>query len=230
MRRVLEEFESTCNAYGASIPASGYVGDKALRDRAYALEHTVKTILRAIEPELADFSTTTLSWHHEAAGNARRGIGILDHADELAAMLRTEGPALPANELHPWVWDAAQTFWEAGEHAVAAEQAAKSITAHTRSKTGSKLSDLDLQAQVWSDDSPAANKPRLRLPGDRSTDTWQSRQRGAKFFAMGCYAGIRNPAAHEHDPDWGEQVALEYLAALSVLARWIDEAEVEAVK
>ncbi len=42
-----------------------------------------------------------------------------------------------------------------------------------------------------------------------------------------CYQGIRNPAAHEHDVDWDEQTALEYLAALSVLARWIDKARVE---
>jgi hypothetical protein len=36
---------------------------------------------------------------------------------------------------------------------------------------------------------------------------------------------IRNPATHDlAQPDG--QVALEYLAALSILARWIDEAEV----
>jgi hypothetical protein len=34
---------------------------------------------------------------------------------------------------------------------------------------------------------------------------------------------MRNPASHEHGEDWGQQKALEYLASLSVLARWIDE-------
>jgi hypothetical protein len=43
--------------------------------------------------------------------------------------------------------------------------------------------------------------------------------------AAGCFAGIRNPASHEHGDDWSEQKALEYLAALSILARWIDECE-----
>jgi hypothetical protein len=46
-------------------------------------------------------------------------------------------------------------------------------------------------------------------------------------MAQGCYGGIRNIVAHEHAPDWPQQLALEYLACLSVLARWINEAEVE---
>jgi hypothetical protein len=52
--------------------------------------------------------------------------------------------------------------------------------------------------------------------------------RGAlRPFAEGCFAGLRNPAAHEHGPEWDEQRALEYLAAFSILARWIDECRVK---
>ena len=36
---------------------------------------------------------------------------------------------------------------------------------------------------------------------------------------------IRNPATRDLEQP-GEQVALEYLAALSILARWVDEAQV----
>jgi hypothetical protein len=43
---------------------------------------------------------------------------------------------------------------------------------------------------------------------------------------MGAYAGIRNVAAHSHQPGWSDQQALEYLAVLSVVARWTDETEV----
>jgi hypothetical protein len=46
-------------------------------------------------------------------------------------------------------------------------------------------------------------------------------------LAEGIYAGIRNPLTHEDPRDLNEQVGLEYLAALSVIARWVDEAEVE---
>jgi hypothetical protein len=45
-------------------------------------------------------------------------------------------------------------------------------------------------------------------------------------FAEGLFAGVRNPLAHESDTDLDEEVALEYLAAISVLARWVDEAVV----
>lgn len=59
----------------------------------------------------------------------------------------------------------------------------------------------------------------LRNPG------FKSRHEGAKFFGAGVVLAIRNPATHKLDqPD--EQVALEYLAALSIFARWVDEAEV----
>ena len=62
---------------------------------------------------------------------------------------------------------------------------------------------------------------------DDGSDTYKSVQRGAMALAEGIYAGIRNPFDHDDPKDIDEQVALEYLAALSVLARWVDEATVE---
>lgn len=47
-------------------------------------------------------------------------------------------------------------------------------------------------------------------------------------LGAGCFAGIRNPATHEDRLDLTEQVALEQLATLSLLARWIDNCEVES--
>jgi hypothetical protein len=43
----------------------------------------------------------------------------------------------------------------------------------------------------------------------------------------GWWAVIRLVLAHEHDLELPEQLALEYLATLSVLARWISEAELD---
>jgi hypothetical protein len=74
---------------------------------------------------------------------------------------------------------------------------------------------------------PAPRQPRLRFPGDRSSDTWRRRQNGGKQFGAGCAEGIRNPAAHDPDLILPEQIALEQLAALSALARWIDECTVD---
>ncbi|MYE68281.1 MAG: hypothetical protein F4236_09205, partial [Acidimicrobiia bacterium] len=53
----------------------------------------------------------------------------------------------------------------------------------------------------------------------RSPRDWRSAHYGAAHFGRGCAQAIRNLATHRTD-DRTEQVALEYLAALSVLARW----------
>jgi hypothetical protein len=65
---------------------------------------------------------------------------------------------------------------------------------------------------------------RLYLPGDKASKTWRSRQEGLHLLAQGAFAGIRNVATHTGD-EWSEQVALEQLAVLSVVALWGDETE-----
>lgn len=55
------------------------------------------------------------------------------------------------------------------------------------------------------------------------------RRQGVMSFGAGCFQAIRSPVGHlpndEHELE--EQPALERLAALSLLLRWIDEAELE---
>jgi uncharacterized protein (TIGR02391 family) len=228
MRDRLEEFRAVCEECAHSNQ-DGYGGDPRVRARMHRLEPTARAVLRTLDPDLATFNLDTMAGEYEGIKAADRGLGMLADLDDVAARLRPEAPTLPADQLHPWVWDAARTFWDAGAHAVAVEQAAKSITAHTQQKTGCQLADDDLMSQLWSDEPPKDDRPRLRFPGDRNARTWQSRQRGARSLAQGCYGGIRNIVAHEPAPDWPQQLALEYLACLSVLARWISEAEIEGV-
>jgi uncharacterized protein (TIGR02391 family) len=104
------------------------------------------------------------------------------------------------------------------------EQAAKSLVARVQQKTGSAQADRELMADVLSP-KVSTDRVRLWLPGDRTDDTWKSRQDGLHLVAQGAYAGIRNVVAHTDETDWSEQEALEYLAVLSVVARWVDEAE-----
>ncbi len=78
---------------------------------------------------------------------------------------------------------------------------------------------------MFSKDAPKPGQPRLRLMVDDGSDTFRSLQRGAAAFTEGCYAGIRNPNSHEDGlPELPQHEALEQLAALSVLARWVDTA------
>ena len=213
MRERLEEFRAVCQEYERSSQ-HGSIGDENVLARMHRMEPTARAVLRALDPELANFNLDTMAGEYDGIKAADRGLGMLADLDDVTTRLRPEAPTLPADQLHPWVWDAARTFWDAGAHAVAVEQAAKSITAHTQQKTGCQLADDDLMSQVWSDEPPSAARPRLRFPGDRSAKTWQSRQRGARSLAQGCYGGIRNVVAHDHAPDRPQQLALEYLACL----------------
>jgi hypothetical protein len=47
-------------------------------------------------------------------------------------------------------------------------------------------------------------------------------------FGAGCFAAIRNPIGHRpnEEIELTEQTALERLCALSLFARWIDQAEI----
>ncbi|MFH8574186.1 TIGR02391 family protein [Streptomyces sp. NPDC017993] len=51
---------------------------------------------------------------------------------------------------------------------------------------------------------PEPGKPRLRVPGDPTSPTVQSRQRGALQLGLGVFFAIRNPSAHEAG-EWTEQ-------------------------
>ena len=85
------------------------------------------------------------------------------------------------------------------------------------------LTGKNLYEQAFSPKGPAEDNPRLRLdfvdPEDK--DTWQSAHLGAMYLGLASAQGIRNPVAH-HKADLSEQEALEQLAVLSVLARWVD--------
>lgn len=151
-----------------------------------------------------------------------RAQGVVGDMAEVAAHLRPVAPTLPADALHPWVWLAADPFWQSGHFAAAVESAAKALTAFVQQKSGSVLADRELVTDVFA---PKAKEQRVRLwlPGDRNTDTWKSRQEGLHHLAMGAYAGIRNVAAHSVDVGWTQQQALEFLAVLSTVARWAEE-------
>ena len=75
---------------------------------------------------------------------------------------------------------------------------------------------------------PAPGGARLRfshISRVEQPDDWTSAHEGAMHLGMGCAQGIRNPQAHP-SAEIGEQESLEQLAALSVLARWVDTCEV----
>lgn len=164
--------------------------------------------------------------HREAAIRARQE---LVRAEEVRENLGENAPELSAAKLHPWIWEGAKSLWQSGHYREAVGGAIRKLNAETQNKVDRRdVSETDLFKQAFSLDSPKTGKARLRRTKDDGSDTYRSVQRGVMTFAEGVFAGIRNPLSHEVDQELSEREALEYLAALSVLARWVDQSDVEA--
>ena len=129
-------------------------------------------------------------------------------------------PTLDAGRLHPWAWDSAAAYWRTGHFQTAVIQASIRINAEAQAKASRRdKSEGDLFKQLFSLDPPKPGMPRLRIMEDNGSKTYQSVHRGAMAFADRLYAAIRNPGSHQIVDEEDEQVALEQLAAFSVLAR-----------
>lgn len=162
---------------------------------------------------------------------ARQALGYLANAAETARHIHgSSAPTMAADSLHPLVWDAASKLWHDGHHAPAVQRAATFLNAHVQDLTGRRdVSDSALMAQVFSPNPPEEGKPRLRWPGDDNDLTVRAMRTGLLQFGQGCFAAVRNPATHS-TADMEPQEALEQLAILSTLARWIDQCDLLAAE
>lgn len=220
----------------ASTDNERYYSDEGreLAVRIRALLPVVRRIAIVVEPDLQNaFVEQPCRWEWSTVHGGLISLrGLLEHDEELAEILRPRGPAAAADQLHPWIWAPAALLWDDGYHREAVQAAATQIEIHTRAKLGrADLSGADLMMQAWATGPPRRETVRrLRLPGlQPGTETFASAHEVAKFFGAGCMLGIRNLLTHTLDQPAATQVALEHLAALSVLARWIEAAEVTEV-
>ncbi|MFI6850654.1 TIGR02391 family protein [Kitasatospora sp. NBC_00085] len=122
----------------------------------------------------------------------------------------------------------AQGLWGSGHFREAAGAAARAINAQAQAKLGRRdASEAKLLSDAFSTNAPTPGHPRLRLGADGGGDTFRNIHDGAGNLARGLFSAIRNPLAHEDEIELEENEALEYLAAFSILARWVDKATVE---
>lgn len=229
MRERLESYKALCEEYDHEDRRSGDSFTSVMRDlnsRINAAIPTVKEIIKHLDPGLVEDITPPL--HLSGTSRARRSVeqalGILGDQDEWKTKLAPDAPSLVADRFHSNVWQAASAIWDTGQYRVAVQQAAVSLSAHIAAKAGSSMTERGLVQQVFSPSDPGRGQVRLHVPGDKTNTTWKSRQEGLHLLAQGAFAGIRNVATHTSD-EWAEQVALEHLAVLSVVARWTDESE-----
>lgn len=201
-----------------SYEAESYHGSGLRR-----LEPTVKEILKRLDPALADCGINAFDNWEKTVAAVDSGLGILAAREACETKLAPDIPVLPADQFHPWVWRAARTLWDSAHYRHAVQAAATAINDHTQNKLKRlDIADTQLMQETFSPHPPEPGRPRLRCPGDPSSPTTQSRQRGALQYAAGCFGAIRNPATHEQ-VEWDQETALECLASLSLLARWIDD-------
>jgi hypothetical protein len=230
----LDDFIAASNTHFKDGPPGtigfGSYKTTATEDEVVEKAQVVEQILDRVVPGWRDLKidTTRKKWeqHREASVRAREE---LLRQDEVRKNLGDDAPEISAAKLHPWVWSGAASLWQSGHYRSAVEDAAKKVNAETQNKVGRRdLSETKPFQEAFSDKPAEPGKPRPRRMANDGSETYRSVQRGAMALGEGIYAGIRNPFNHEDPKDIDEQVALEYLAALSVLARWVDEATLES--
>jgi hypothetical protein len=169
----------------------------------------------------------------QSAWDRAQRVGVEKALAQLhAALIDVESeeadvPAVDIGGLHPWIAGMATSLWHGDHHRQAVEEAARSVEVQLRAKL--KIdggTSTSLISEAFSLKAPEEGKPRLRFsqyaPGSAS---WKNAHDGAANFGRGCVMRIRNLLVH--GDELPEQEALESLAALSLLARWIDTATVD---
>ena len=220
-------------------PSSGggvvYMGDFATpvgrKNSIIAAAQVVEKILDRVLPgwktDVPDDGKQRWTRHRQAA---IRAVTELERQAEIAEKLGDSAPVLSAGAFHPWVWEAARSLWQSNHFREAVRAASVKINAEVQNKLRRRdVSETELLKQAFSDDAPQPGRARLRPPGDVGGRTSKSVRRGVAALAEGCFAALRNPASHDAMEELHEQVALEQLAVFSVLARFVDECEVESV-
>ena len=194
--------------------------DAEVAQQAQVVEKIFDRVIPGWRSEIELRSSNRWTRHREAAIRAK---AELERQEEIRENLGDDAPELSASNLHPWIWSGASSLWNSGHYREAVEGAIRKLNAEAQNKLGRRdVSETDLFNQAFSEQSATAKSPRLHRMPDDGGKTFKSVQRGARMFAEGVFAGIRNPLAHEVDQEMPEQQALEYLASLSVLARWIE--------
>jgi uncharacterized protein (TIGR02391 family) len=129
--------------------------------------------------------------------------------------------------LHPLVRDAARALWLDRHYRQAVAAAAEALISQLKKRTGrNDLSDTALWQEAFSAKPPSPGKRRLRWPGHPDDRPVKSMNDGLRQFAPGMQMTVRNGVVHSSD-HMAEQEALERLAVLSLMARWLDACVVE---
>lgn len=200
--------------------------------RAIELTERIRPILDALFPtwetEVSVHGMDPWGQPREACQMLLGGIASHSEIGELLAG-HDASPRLSAAGFHEQVWTAASAQWKTGHRHEAVLAAAKAVNSMLQAKVGRRdVSDVKLVQEAFGSGSATPDRPRLRFPQIDDEQTRESVTQGALSFGVGCFQAIRNPVGHlpNKEIEISDQDALERLAALSLFARWIDDARV----
>lgn len=224
----LTELVSRPQASGRTVVAGDNRRVKGQSDEIVKKAHVVEQILDRVIPtwrnDLEKLDNKRWQVHRQAA---LRAVSEIKHREEIAEKLGDNAPQISAAALHPWVWESARSLWQSGHYRAAVQAAVTKLNAETQNKVGRRdISEKALFSESYSSNAPEPGKARLRPANDDGGKTASSIRRGIASLAEGLYAAIRNPASHDLLDELEEHVALEQLAVVSVLARFIDDSAV----
>jgi hypothetical protein len=231
IERELQSFVAAIDSYRGRVNSRGQivvppVAEEELLQRSAAMREVVDAVAPGRTWMLGQRGRTNTFDHVREL--ALEALGIVRAREDHQKHLATSGPRLAADGFHPWVWLPVASLWDTGHYRSAVQAAATSVDLHLQALLGRRdITGTALAREALGVEAPVAGKPRLRVPGDRSARSWKSQQAGLRDFAAGCFEAVRNPAVHEL-AELGEEAALERLAALSLLARWLEACEIES--
>ena len=224
----LTKLVSRPQASGRIVVAGDSRRVKGQYDEIVEKSHVIEQILDRVIPtwrnDLENLDNRRWQGHRQAA---LRAVSEIKHREEIAEKLGDNAPQISAAALHPWVWESARSLWQSGHYRAAVQAAVTKLNAETQKKVGRRdVSEKALFSESYSSNAPEPGKARLRPANDDGGKTASSIRRGIASLAEGLYAAIRNPASHDLLDELEEHVALEQLAVVSVLARFIDDSAV----
>lgn len=196
-----------------------------LRDKEDQVRRVLKHVLHLKTlPVVLERSGDYYEVMHGIA-QATYALGRLRNEVETRTLIGSTAPTMQADALHPLIWGAAQKHWDVGHYAVAVQRAATDLSGHIKDRVERyDVGDAALVQQAFSLEPPKLGQSRLHWPGASGSLDVKSRRLGVLHLAQAVYSGLRNITTHDTD-EVAQQEALEQLAALSLLARWVDQCE-----
>lgn len=116
----LSAFIAACKPVFYSSPSGtvGFHGYRAAGDENFVIRESVviEKILDKYTPDWRELSVDANRFSFRKIYEcSERCLALLMDWEEVSANLRDPGPVLVAAQLHPWVWQSAQSAWEAGQ-------------------------------------------------------------------------------------------------------------------